>query len=113
MKYGLAAALVLFVCLVAVFMNTGKAPPAVPVVQESVKEPVERMTPYQYGYLKGKRNLMIQMGIGDVAPLPSVAEYATSESSSEESQEEEELKGYVDGYHRAAELMFDPRGCTR
>jgi len=112
MRYGLAAGLVLFVCLVAVFMNSGDTPPAVPVAQESVEEPVERMTHYQYGYLKGKRNMMIQMGIADVPPLPSVAEYTTSESSSEESQEEED-RGYVDGYHRAGELMFDPRGCTR
>lgn len=88
-----------------------------PLAEEVVDEPgllgaeeVVEITPYRYGFLRGQRNFMLQMGLEDVPSLPPVARYASSESSGFDS--EEEGRGYVDGYHRAADMMYCPR-CTR
>lgn len=73
----------------------------VPLSEEKVVE----MTPYRYGFLRGERSLLMQMGVEDLPPLPAVARYVSSGSD----PEGEEIRGYVDGYHRAAGSMYCPK----
>jgi hypothetical protein len=71
----------------------------------------EEISPYRYGYLKGQRNFLAQMG-KDVPPLPKVAKYTRSEPDEISKEDEEEMmKGYIDGYHKTGELMYCPK-CT-
>ena len=60
---------------------------------------------YEVGYEMGKRAFMIQMGM-EVDP---VVRYTTISGSSGGGNEEEMNRGYVDGYHRAADGFICPR----
>lgn len=63
-------------------------------------------TPYQDGYEQGFNAFCNQMGIEPkYKPKPSI-QYT---SMIKEETEEDQLKGYVDGYHRASSSMYCPR----
>lgn len=64
--------------------------------------------PYEYGYARGRASYLRQMGQN--APMPPAFRYVSFDSHD---ASEAEARGYADGYHRAGELMFCPRGCTR
>lgn len=75
--------------------------PEVDVVVESSSVPV---SPYRVGYERGRASFLRQMG--EDVPLPPAVKYANLDGHE---VSEEEGRGYVDGYHRAAELMYCPR----
>lgn len=72
---------------------------------DSVEEPspVVPLTAYEHGRMTGHHAFLNQTG--QYIPMPKIASY----SSKIEDDEEEFSKGYVDGYHRAAEMMHCPR----
>lgn len=61
---------------------------------------------YESGFNRGYNAFMAQMG--EESSEKRVFKYTKFEKEIENS-EEEELKGYVDGYHKAAELQYCPR----
>ena len=85
------------------FLFVGESPredsPEVVVLEESFT------TPYRHGYDRGYASFLRQMG--EEAPMPVAARYATGLDEHEVS--EEEGRGYVDGYHRAADGFVCPR----
>lgn len=97
-------------CLVFVLSFMGKPEvPSSPVVDATVEAPVVvETTPYAHGYLRGYASFRRQMG--EDYPLPPVARYSADLDGHEIS--EDEMRGYVDGYHRAADMGYGG-GCTR
>lgn len=79
------------------------------VVRESsfagVQEEAQVESAYEAGYESGYRAFMMQMG-KKVAP---VARYAVLKDSFSPEDGEEMDRGYVDGYHRAADSFVCPR----
>lgn len=76
---------------------------------DDVPEPVlgimSEPSSYEVGYEVGKRAFLIQMG-GEVDP---VVRYTSTASASFSGEDGEMSRGYVDGYHRAAETYNCPR----
>lgn len=112
-KLILAVAFVLGI-FVAAFLFSGimsydvAEPVAKPVVEPVILSEVEvvsnKETPYETGYRTGYRAFQLQMG----QEAPRLVKY-TSSSETVESLGEDASKGYVDGYHRAADSYVCPR----
>ena len=85
--------------------------PADSVVESpSLPEPVVvSESPYAHGYERGRASFLLQMG--EDVPMPPAVRYVTGLEPHEVS--EEEMRGYVDGYHRAADGMHCPGSCTK
>lgn len=92
-------------CLLALFVlaeffpRDAEVRPEAVVVVESPS-----VTPYRAGYERGYASFLRQMG--EDVPLPAAVKYTSLDGHD---SSEEESRGYVDGYHRAADLMYCPR----
>jgi len=65
---------------------------------------------YRKGYLEGCRAFLVQMDADMTAGSSDSPRTEMSYSSSHEGYSERAVKGYIDGYHRAAESQHCPRG---
>lgn len=97
----------LLMCLVAsaswFLRKTDRAPESVEIDPSSRLAVVP--SAYQHGYVSGFDAFLKQTG--QYAPRPAVASYTSSKEYSMDDKEVE--RGYVDGYHKAAELQNCPR----
>lgn len=69
-----------------------------------VPESVSVVAPYDHGYARGYASFLRQMG--EDVPMPVAVRYVVEDGHD---VGEEEMRGYVDGYHRAADRGVCPR----
>jgi len=73
--------------------------------ENNIIEVEETPNSYTIGYDKGYRSFLEQNGRVDLSPVKKYTVYVEQELEKDEVD-----RGYVDGYHRAADTIYCPRG---
>ena len=73
--------------------------------ENNIVEFEETPNSYTIGYDKGYRSFLEQNGRVDLSPVKKYTAYVEQELEKDEVD-----RGYVDGYHRAADTIYCPRG---
>lgn len=97
--------------LIGSLLNFQEENNSVLVVSDSTAESeADEETDYQAGFRQGYNAFKEQMDSPNIPSLPKTIKYLRDEGSDEGSiDQEQKAKGYVDGYHRAADSMHCPR----
>lgn len=96
----------LIICVVVGRFKKPQNLPKINAISEFSVESASEESDYQTGFKEGYNAFKDQMGLSSIPSLPKNIKYLRNEE--EEVDQEQRIKGYVDGYHRAADSMHCP-----